>query len=93
MHKKIDIFQLAKLQALLFFPIGILSGFIYSIGGLIYDLLKTGSVNLGSFLAFFAIIGMPVLFYVIGFILGIVEGFMFNIFLVRFVDKIYKLKE
>ncbi|MDK2885802.1 MAG: hypothetical protein PWP54_360, partial [Thermosipho sp. (in: thermotogales)] len=78
MHKKIDIFQLAKLQALLFFPIGILSGFIYSIGGLIYDLLKTGSVNLGSFLAFFAIIGMPVLFYVIGFILGIVEGFMFN---------------
>ncbi|EKF49124.1 hypothetical protein H17ap60334_07378 [Thermosipho africanus H17ap60334] len=92
MHKKIDIFQLAKLQALLFFPIGILSGFIYSIGGLIYDLLKTGSVNLGSFLAFFAIIGMPVLFYVIGFILGIVEGFMFNTFLVRFLDKIYKIK-
>lgn len=93
MHKKINTFKLAKLQALLFLPLGILSGLIYSIGGLIYDLLKTGSVNTGTFLAFLAIIGMPLLFYTLGFIFGIVEAFMFNIFLVRFVDKIYKLKE
>ncbi|RDI91114.1 hypothetical protein Ob7_06623 [Thermosipho africanus Ob7] len=93
MHKKINIFKMAKLQALLFFPLGILSGFIYSIGGLIYDLLKTGSVNMGTFLAFLAIIGMPLLFYVIGFIFGIIEALMFNTFLVRFVDKIYQLKE
>ncbi|SVC10175.1 uncharacterized protein METZ01_LOCUS263029, partial [marine metagenome] len=60
--KKIRIFSLAKLQSILFSYVGLLCGILYSFGGFIYDLATTGSLNLGTALAFFALIGMPLIF-------------------------------
>lgn len=50
--------------------LGLAFGILYSFGGLVYDLLTIG-LNLGSALAFMALVGMPVLFGTFGFILGI----------------------
>lgn len=77
--KKIKAFSLAKFQAVLLAYVGLLAGILYSFGGLIYDLLTIG-LNLGTALAFLALIGMPVIFAVFGFILGLVEAILFNLF-------------
>ena len=50
--------------------IGLVAGILYSFGGAIYDVLTTVSVNLGTALAFLALIGMPIVFAVFGFIAG-----------------------
>jgi hypothetical protein len=77
--KNIKVLSLAKFQAALFALIGFCAGIIYSIGGLIYDLVTIG-LSYGTALAFLALIGMPLLSAVIGFILGLVEAFLYNIF-------------
>ena len=76
---KIRVFAFAKFQAVLFALVGILAGIFYSFGGFIYDLLSTGSMNSGTALAFFALLGMPVIFAAFGFILGLLEAYLFNI--------------
>jgi len=76
---KIHILQFAKFQAVLFALVGCLAGILYSFGGAIYDLISTGRLNPGSALAFLALIGMPIIFSAIGFILGILEAFLFNL--------------
>jgi hypothetical protein len=50
--------------------LGLGCGILYSFGGLLHDLLTIG-LNLGTALAFMALIGMPVLFGTLGFILGL----------------------
>ena len=74
----LNIFGLAKLQAFLGAHVGLLAGVIYSFGGLIYDLFTIG-LNLGTLLAFGALVGMPIIFAVIGFVLGVLEAILFNI--------------
>lgn len=74
---------MAKFQAVLFGLLGLIAGIVYSVGGLIYD-LSTEGLSYGSGLAFLAIIGMPILFAVIGFIIGVVEAFLFNVVARRF---------
>ncbi len=76
--KKIKVFSLAKFQAVLGAHVGLLAGTVYSFGGLIYDLFTIG-LNWGTLLAFGALIGMPLVFGAAGFILGVVEGVLFNI--------------
>ncbi len=76
---KLRVFAFAKFQAVFFALVGILAGIFYSIGGFIYDLLSTGSMNSGTALAFFALLGMPVIFAAFGFILGLLEAYLFNI--------------
>lgn len=49
--------------------VGFAFGVLYSVGGLIYDWLTTG-LNWGTAMAFMALIGMPVIFGMLGFILG-----------------------
>ncbi len=49
--------------------LGLACGILYSVGGLLYDLLTTG-LNWGTALAFMAIVGMPLLFGTVGFVLG-----------------------
>ena len=78
--KKIRIFSLAILQGILFSYVGLLCGIFYSFGGFIYDLATTGSLNLGTALAFFALIGMPLIFASFGFIVGIILAVLYNLF-------------
>ena len=78
--KKIRIFALAKMQGILFSYVGLLCGIFYSFGGFIYDLAITGSLNLGTALAFFALIGMPLIFASFGFIVGLILAVLYNLF-------------
>ena len=77
--KKVGVLSLAKFQAVLMIPIGLIAGIFYSFGGAIYDLLTIG-LNAGTVLAFFALIGMPIIFAVLGFILGLIEAILYNLF-------------
>ena len=76
--KKMGVLSFAKFQSILFSLLGIVAGIIYSFTGLIYDLLTIG-LNSGTALAFMAIIGMPLLFALAGFILGFLEVIIFNL--------------
>lgn len=76
--KKLQILSFAKFQAILIAQIGIVAGILYSFGGAIYDISTIG-LNSGTALAFLAPIGMPVIFGVFGFILGIVEAVLYNL--------------
>lgn len=84
---RIGIFSFAKFQAVLFSLVGLLAGIIYSFGGLIIDALvslnlitteETPGLSYGSILAFFALIGMPLIFGVVGFFAGILEAILYN---------------
>ena len=76
--EKINVFSLAKFQAVLAAHLGLLAGIIYSFGGLIYDLLTIG-LNFGTLLAFMALVGMPLIFAAAGFLLGVFEAILFNL--------------
>lgn len=49
--------------------LGLVCGVLYSVGGLVVDLLTIG-LNWGTAMAFMAIVGMPILFGGFGFLLG-----------------------
>ncbi len=49
--------------------VGLACGVVYAVGGLVYDLTTVG-LNWGTALAFMAIVGMPAIFGVAGFVLG-----------------------
>ena len=68
---------MAKLHAVIMAVAGLIAGILYSFGGLIYDLFTIG-LNGGTALAFFALIGMPVLFAAFGFIAGAVGAILYN---------------
>ena len=59
--------------------LGLLFGIFYSVGGLFYDLAVSGSLNPGTLLAFFALVGMPLTFSVFGFVLGVVGASLNNL--------------
>jgi hypothetical protein len=69
----------AKLVAILMAFVGLLAGVLYAGIGAIYDALR-GPLNIGTALAFMAIIGMPLLFAVFGFIAGGIGAFLYNLF-------------
>ena len=74
----IHVFSFAKFQAMLLSLIGLIAGIAYAFGGAIYDLMNSG-FNTGSALAFLALIGMPIIFLIIGFMFGFVEALLFNL--------------
>jgi len=85
--KKIGVFTFAKFQSVLFALLGLIAGTVYSFGGLIIDVLvslgwiassETPGLSFGTVLAFGALIGMPIIFAILGFLLGIVEAIIFN---------------
>ena len=49
--------------------LGLVCGVLYSVGGFFVDLFTIG-LNWGTVLAFGALVGMPVIFGVFGFLLG-----------------------
>jgi len=57
--------------------LGLLAGVGYSFGGFFYE-LATGTLNSGTAIAFMALIGMPVIFGIVGYSLGIIEALVYN---------------
>lgn len=57
--------------------VGLACGVLYAFGGLVYDLATVGP-NLGTALAFMALIGMPALGAVVGFALGVAGHWLFR---------------
>jgi hypothetical protein len=92
---KLGIFSFAKFQAILFALLGLVAGIIYSIGGFFIDVFvslgwlsaitfETPGLSYGTLLAMGALIGMPVIFAAFGFIAGIIEALLYNLFATRF---------
>jgi hypothetical protein len=80
--KRIGVLFSAKLQGILWACIGLLAGILYSTIGAVYDVLTVG-LNLGTALAFFAIIGMPIIFGTVGFVAGGVGAVLYNLLMKR----------
>jgi hypothetical protein len=87
--KKIDLFSFTKLHTLIGALAGLILGIIYSFGGLIIDTLvtlgwitsqETPGLSQGTLLAFGALIGMPAIFAIFGFIVGIIGAILYNLF-------------
>jgi len=89
--KNLGVFSFAKFQAVIFAIIGLVAGIIYSFGGLIIDVLVsigwvsstsagTPGLSFGTMLAFGALIGMPIIFAAAGFVAGIIEASLYNLF-------------
>lgn len=86
---RLNIFSFAKFQSVLFALLGLGAGFLYSFGGLLIDTLvslgwystpETPGLSIRTILAFGALIGIPLIFAVAGYILGIVETLFYNLF-------------
>jgi hypothetical protein len=86
--KKIKVLKFAIFQLYIGALIGLLAGIIYSFGGLIIDTLvslglvytsETPGLSYGTILAFGALIGMPLIFAIFGFVLGIIGAIMYNL--------------
>jgi hypothetical protein len=87
--KKIGVLSFAKFQAVLGALIGLIAGILYSLGGAIIDTLvslgwivseETPGLSFGTVLAFGALIGMPLIFATFGFMLGLIEALLYNLF-------------
>ena len=76
--KGISVLFCAKLQATLMALIGLVAGAIYSLGGLSWELATRTPLNLGTLMAFASLVGMPLLFAIVGFATGIVSAFLYN---------------
>lgn len=74
----LGVMSFARFQAALAALLGVLAGIAYSVGGALYDLLTTGP-NLGTALAVLALIGMPVIFAAVGFVVGLLEAVLYNL--------------
>ena len=86
--QKLNVFSFALMQAKLLALIGLLLGIIYAFGGLVIDsivsmnlisIAETPGLSMGTLLAFGALIGMPLIGLVSGYILGIIEAILFNL--------------
>jgi hypothetical protein len=53
--------------------LGLACGVLYSVGGLVYDLLTIG-LNWGTAMAFGALVGMPAIFGAFGFLCGVLAA-------------------
>ncbi|WP_372770925.1 hypothetical protein [Pseudoalteromonas sp.] len=91
--KRLKVLSFAKFQAVLSALLGFFAGILYSFGGLILDILvsanmlastSTLGLSLGTMFAFGALLGMPIMFGIVGFFLGILEALTFNLFAMFF---------
>lgn len=88
--KNHSVLSIATLQAYLFTLVGLLFGILYSFGGLLIDAIVTvgwidgaavgtPGLSYGTLLAFGALVGMPLIGAISGFVLGIVEGILYSL--------------
>ena len=75
---KINVLTAAELCGAMGASIGFILGILYSFGGAVYDLFTIGW-NLGTVLAFGALIGMPVIFAIPGLLLGGISAALYNV--------------
>lgn len=59
----------AKMLAKWMAYLGLVCGVLYSVGGLVHDMLTIG-LNWGTAMAFMALVGMPAIFGAFGFLCG-----------------------
>ena len=87
--RSITVFSFAKLQAFMMAIVGLIAGILYSFGGAAIDVLvsigwitsaETPGVSYGTALAFLALIGMPIIFATFGFMVGLIEAFVYKYF-------------
>jgi hypothetical protein len=87
--KKINIPSFVKIQAIMGGLLGFLCVILYAFGGLLIDLLvslgwiisqETKDLSMGTLLAFGALVAMPLLFSIAGFLLGLIQALLFNSF-------------
>ena len=87
--RKLRVFSFVKFHAVMGTLIGLLCGILYSFGGLIIDVLvsrgwvtsqETPGLSYGTLLAFGALIGMPIIGATLGFLLGLIEAILYNVF-------------
>ena len=85
--KSLGVLTFAKFQGVMGLLIGFILGVIYSVGGFFVDTLvtlglinsaETPGLSIGTLLAFGALLGMPMIFSVLGFLLGLLEAILFN---------------
>ncbi len=76
--KRLGVFFFAKVLAVAMAVAGLICGILYSFGGFVYDLV-TGNLSSGTALAFLALLGMPVMFAVSGFVAGAVGAVLYNL--------------
>ena len=85
--KKIKVLSFAKFQGAIGLVLGLIAGILYAFGGLLIDALvslqwittnETPGLSYGTILAFGALIGMPVIGGTVGFVIGLVEGVLYN---------------
>lgn len=87
---RLHIVSFGIFQAVLVGLLGLLCGIVYSFGGLMVDVLVTFEIlspetfstqgfSIGTLFAFGALIGMPLIFTLAGFFLGIIEAFLYNL--------------
>jgi len=87
--KRIGVVSFAKLQTVILAIVGLVAGILYSFGGAIIDVLvsanvinstETPGLSYGTALAFLALIGMPLIFASCGFVVGLIEAVLYNLF-------------
>ncbi|MCG8415723.1 MAG: hypothetical protein MI746_16030 [Pseudomonadales bacterium] len=76
--QRIGVLFTAKLAALSMGVLGLVAGVFYSFGGFFFELF-TDSLNAGTALAFLALLGMPLLFAVSGFLAGGTVAVIYNV--------------
>ncbi|MBW2972868.1 hypothetical protein KY346_00570 [Candidatus Woesearchaeota archaeon] len=78
--KKIGVFSLAKIQAILMAIMGLLVGIFYAIlGTAMGPAMGAQGANLLHSLGLLSIVIMPIFYGVFGFISGLIGGFLYNI--------------
>ncbi|NKI30497.1 hypothetical protein [Croceivirga thetidis] len=87
--KRLRVLPFAIFQMTIFGLIGLLCGIFYAFGGLVIDTmvtlnwlspesLETPGLSYGTFLAFGALLGMPLIGLIFGFVAGLIGGIVFN---------------
>lgn len=81
--------SVAKLFAFIFGIFGLIAGVLYSFAGLFLDVFvtlnlltttETTGLSIGTLMAFGALFVMPVIGYIIGFIMGYFGAILYNLF-------------
>ena len=85
--KKLGVFSFAKFQAFMGLLIGLLCGILYAFGGFIIDTMvtlewitsnETPGLSYGTILAFGALVGMPLIGIIVGFVFGLIQAVFYN---------------
>jgi len=88
--KKIGVLSFVRLHTLIGILVGLILGILYSVGGFFIDLfvtlgwissaVGTPGLSYGTVLAFGALVGMPIIFGLFGFAIGLIGAIVYNLF-------------